>query len=69
MEIHYEIIQIFHSKSEMLSYKAIYLIIVSFPLQIGHEPLPFYETRTFTGRPILAYPSVFRYGKEFKKLF
>ncbi|CAE1235975.1 MTCH [Acanthosepion pharaonis] len=32
-----------------------------FLIQIGHEPLPFYETRTFTGRPILAYPSVFRY--------
>lgn len=32
-----------------------------FLIQIGHEPLPLYETRTITGKPILAYPSVFRY--------
>ncbi|XP_052832477.1 mitochondrial carrier homolog 2 [Octopus bimaculoides] len=37
------------------------LSYAKFLIQIGHEPMKLYQTRTFTGKPMLAYPSVFRY--------
>ncbi|GAB1609962.1 Hypothetical predicted protein [Argonauta hians] len=32
-----------------------------FLIQIGHEPMKLYQTRSLTGKPMLAYPNVFRY--------
>ncbi|KAF6207961.1 hypothetical protein GE061_016410 [Apolygus lucorum] len=39
-----------------------------FLIQIGHEPLPPYPTKTIFGRPIMGLPNVFKYIKYIKTM-
>ena len=39
------------------------MLILMFLLQIGHEPLPPYKSRTIFGREKLFYPSIFSYSE------